>query len=160
MAGDSEDQTARQAGHHCPIVTFHHPSGEPVTWGEFDPAFLRANRIGPSSWERPVRVELVAQQSKQGNTFFNYEQGGVPLPDGLETELRLDDLTLRADEVGKSKRGNPTRRYHGMLTIAGIQYEIIGYVTKTRSSYWVKVHVQKVARGGGSAAEPRGGRFV
>lgn len=159
-ASDVMDRTARPVEQVGPILTFHHPSGEAVTWGELDPLFLRASGIGPSAWEQPVRVELVAQQSIRGNTFFSYEQGEFPLPDGFETELHLDDITLQADQVGQSKRGNPTRRYHGALVIDCIPYEAVGYVTKSRSPYWVKVHVQKLANRRGSAAQARGGRFV
>lgn len=158
-AGRTEAQGSAPSGS-CPIVTFHHPSGDAVTWGELDPEFLRASGIGPSSWDRPVRVELVAQRSKRGNTFFSYEQGRLPLPDGLETEIRLDGVALEADEVGESKRGNPTRRHHGTLTIDGTPYDAVGYVAKSRSPYWVKVHVQKAVGRRGSVAEPRGGRFV
>ncbi len=143
-----------------PILSFHHPSGEAVTWGEFDPAFLKINKIGPSSWDQPVRVQLVAQQSKRGNTYFCYEQGELPLPDGLETELHLDATPLEANQVGQSKRGNATRRYSGTFLIGGIPYEVVGYVTESRSPYWVKVHVQKLAKGWGSAGQPHGGRFV
>jgi len=161
-ASDVKDRAARPAGQVGPILTFHHPSGEPVTWGEFDPVFLKALGIGPSSWDQPVRVELVAQQSKRGNTFFSYEQGGIPLPDGFETGLCLEDVRLQADQVGQSKRGNPTRRYHGALVIDGIPYDAVGYVTKSSSPYWVTVHlhVQKLANRRESALQPRGGRFV
>jgi len=158
VAGGAEEQ-ASDFGMPCPIVSFHHPSGDVVTWGELDPEFLRASGIGPAAWDRPVRVELVAQRSKRGNTFFSYEQRRLPLPDGLETEIRLDGA-LEADKVSESKRGNATRRHHGTLSIGGTPYDAVGYVAKSRSPYWVKVHVQKAVGRRGSAAEPRGGRFV
>lgn len=122
--GEAKVPTEHLLAQPRPLLTFQHPSGEVVTWGEFDPGFLRASGIGPISWDQPMRVELLEQQSKLGNIYFSYEQNGLPLPDGMETEICLDGVRLQAGQVGQSKRGNPTRCYLGTLLIGGLAYEV------------------------------------
>lgn len=154
--------SAVSAPHRAPILAFHHPDGSVVTLGELDPQFLAESGIGPSAWERPFRVEIQPQVSKRGNTFFSYEQGGIPLPDGLETELRIDGERIHPSEVSASKRGNPTRQHTGSVTVGIQAYDVTAYVARTRSSFWIKVHLQVASKRPqlGRANEPRGGRLV
>ncbi len=145
----------------APVVGFLHPDGAAVLIGELDPEFLAKASLGPSSWERPIRVELEPKLSKRGNTFFNYEQV-VPLPDGLETLVSIDETRLTASAIGESQRGNPTRRHTGTVPIAGRAYEVTCYVTASKKGWWVKVHAQvaSIHRSTTPAEAPRGGRLV
>ena len=146
----------------APVLAFLHADGTPLLFGELDPEYLRNVGMGPSMWERPVRVALEPQTSKRGNTFFSYEQSALPLPAGLDSEFTVNGARLTGGEVSTSKRGNPTRRYDGLLSISEQRYATTGYVTKTKSGFWVKFHLQ-VARGNranAGADGPVGGSYV
>jgi hypothetical protein len=144
----------------APVIGFLHPRGKSVLIGELDPEFLSTASLGPSSWERPLRVELEPKLSKRGNTFFDYEQV-LPLPDGLETQVVINDVVLAPSEVSTSQRGNPTRRHQGLVEIAGRSYDVTCFVTAAKKGCWVKVHAQIAsARRSSNAQEPKGGRLV
>jgi hypothetical protein len=145
----------------APVVGFLHPRGSAVLIGELDADFLSKASLGPSSWERPLRVELEPKLSKRGNTFFDYEQV-VPLPDGLETVVLVDGTRLTASEIGESQRGNPTRKHTGTVAIAGKNYDVTCFVTASKKGWWVKVHAQiaSASRATGPAEVPKGGRLV
>jgi hypothetical protein len=145
----------------APLVGFLHPLGTAVMIGELDSDFLSSASLGPSSWERPLRVELEPKLSKRGNTFFDYEQV-LPLPDGLDTFVSINGATLDAGSIGTSQRGNPTRKHVGTVDIAGKAYDVTCFVTAAKKGCWVKVHAQVAsARGATTRAEsPKGGRLV
>jgi hypothetical protein len=145
----------------APVIGFLHPQGNAVLIGELDSNFLEKNSLGPTSWERPLRVETEPKLSKKGNTFFDYQQV-LPLPDGLDTHLTIDETPLQSDDIGESKRGNPTRKHAGIVTIAGTAYDVTAFITATKSGYWVKVHahIASSSRSSSSAEKPKGGRFI
>jgi hypothetical protein len=145
----------------APVVGFFHPQGNAVLIGELDADFLSKSSLGPSSWERPLRVELEPKLSKRGNTFFDYEQV-LPLPDGLETLVAINGTSLTASEIGESQRGNPTRRHAGTAEIAAKVYEVTCFVTDSKKGFWVKLHAQIASsRSPAAPAElPKGGRLV
>jgi len=146
----------------APLLAFLHDDGSPLLFGELDPEYLRTAGIAPSMWERQFRVALTPQTSKRGNTFFSYEQGGLPLPSGLESEFELNGVRAMGAPPGVSQRGNPTRRYECALSIGGEPYAATGYVTITKSGCWVKFHIQ-VSKGqkvSGSTSGPIGGSYA
>jgi hypothetical protein len=145
----------------APVVGFLHPRGSAVLIGELDADFLARASLGPSSWERPLRVELEPKLSKRGNTFFDYEQV-LPLPDGLETVLSVDGTRLTASEIGESQRGNPSRKHTGTVAIAGKNYEVTCFVAASKKGCWVKVHAQiaSARRATAPAEAPKGGRLI
>lgn len=145
----------------APVVAFAHASGTPVLIGELDADFLAKASLGPSSWERPLRVELEPKLSKRGNTFFDYQQV-LPLPDGLDTLIAVDGTRLSASAIHESKRGNPTRSHTGVVSIAGKPYDVTCFVTASKGGWWVKVHAQvATTRKATTPAEvPKGGRLV
>ena len=144
----------------APVVGFLHPCGKEVLIGELDAAFLSNASIGPSTWERPLRVELEPKLSKRGNTFFDYEQV-LPLPDGLETLVSLNGTCLAAAEIGKSQRGNPTRKHTGTAEIAARAYAVTCFVSASKKGWWVKVHAQLAPTRDAKPADlPKGGRLV
>lgn len=147
--------------HAAPVIGFLHPHGSNVLIGELDSAFLSKTSLGPTSWERPLKIELQPKLSKRGNVFFDYQQV-LPLPDCLETLLMVDQLTLDAAEIGKSQRGNPTRRHTGTVDVSGTKYDVTAFITLTKKGCWVKVHAHIASSGRSniSAELPKGGRFV
>jgi len=145
----------------APVVAFLHPLGNPVLIGELEAGFLEKLSLGPTSWERPLRVELEPKLSKKGNTFFDYQQV-IPLPDNLETHLTIDGVQLEPAEVGESQRGNPTRKHSGIVEIGATKYDVTAYVALTKKGCWVKVHAHLASpgRSSSSAEIPKGGRFI
>lgn len=111
---------------------------------------------------RPFRVEPEEKTSKKGNTYFEYQQGGIPLPDGLETRIRVGGVELTMGPERQSKSGNPLREGKCVISVGGVAYDVTVYITKTREPYWVKVHAQKAsAHSSTSARTPIiGGRLV
>lgn len=146
----------------APVLAFLHDDGSPLLFGELDPEYLRAAGIAPSMWERPFRVALTPQTSKRGNTFFSYEQGGLPLPSALQSEFELNGVRVPGAAPSTSQRGNPTRRYDCALIIADVPYSATGYVTITKSGCWVKFHLQvsKGTRATNPSSGPVGGSYV
>ncbi len=144
----------------APIVGFLHASGDPVVIGELDTDFLSKASLGPSSWERPLRVELEPKLSKRGNTFFNYEQF-LPLPDGVDTVISVDGTRLALSEIRESQSGNPTRSHTGTVTIANRAYDVTCSITIAKKGCWVKVHAQIASTRRDVPNEvPKGGRLV
>lgn len=123
--------------------------------------FLTANGIPMAQWERPFRIEIEARRSKAGNVFFEYQQASVPLPDGLDTELRVEGRLLEPADVKPSQSGHPTRRFTASIQISGLEYAVTAFVTEGKKPYWIKVHAQKGAAGKRApAGAPEGGRIA
>lgn len=141
------------------VVEFLTSDGSCVELSRLGPEFLEGQGIPQAQWERPFRVEVMARKSKAGNVYFEYQQACIPLPDGLETKLRIEGCVLEPQSVRSSGSGNPTREFRGHLSISGVPYAATAFITRGRKPFWVKVHVQKGGfRKVGSA--PQGGRIV
>lgn len=145
-----------------PLLAFLHADGSPLLFGEFDPDYLRSAGIAPSMWERPFRVALSPQKSKRGNTFFSYQQGGLPLPSAIESEFELNGVRAVGASPGTSQRGNPTRRYECTLTIGDTPNSATGYVTIAKAGCWVQfsLHISKGVKAAKPASGPIGGSYV
>lgn len=83
---------------------------------------------------------------------------GIPLPDGLNTILRLEGNLLTFGSEEKSKSGNPTRKARTDLLIGGQIYIVEGYLTHGKSGYYVKTVAHK--KPSLPAPKPRGGSFI
>jgi hypothetical protein len=141
------------------VVEFLTPAGEPLELSRLGPEFLEGQGIPQAQWERPFRVEVVARTSKAGNVYFEYQQASIPLPDGLDTGLRVEGCLLDAQDMRKSESGNPMRELRGQLSISGLSYTVTAFITQGHKPFWVKVHAQKGAVRKPGAA-PQGGRIV
>ncbi len=143
-----------------PLLTLHHPSGQPIEWGELDFDYLQENGIAAIRWEQPMRLALEPRTSHRGNTFYSCECSGLPLPDGLDTALRIDRVPFMEVSRGKSKRGNPTVRLTCSLELHSRRYEATAFLTRGRRGLWIKVHAQASPMSAPREANAIGARFV
>lgn len=142
------------------LVEYLHPDGSPLTLAELSLDFLEANGLPLANASRPFRVELEPQTSKKGNTFYSYEHGKVPLPDGLDTVLRVGGVVVTMAATHLSQSGNPTRQGVATVEHGGLRYDVRVFLTEGAKPFWVKVHAQKAAGKARSKASPAGGRIV
>src|SRR5688572_21902053 len=91
------------------LVEFLRPNGQALRLEELGAAFVKAQGIAPGDARRPFRVALEVKKSQRGNAFFQYEQHGVPLPDGLDTQVRVAGVAVQMGDERPSLRGFPTR---------------------------------------------------
>lgn len=142
------------------LLEFLRSSGDPVTLADLGLEFLEANGLPMSNAVRPFRVEVEPRQSKKGNTYYSYEHAKVPLPDGLDTLLRVGGEVLDFGPPRLSQAGNLTREGRARITHHGLDYDVLAYLTEGSKPYWIKVHAQKAP--GKKPTKPGlvGGRIV
>jgi hypothetical protein len=134
------------------LVEYLRSDGEPLLLADLGVDYLNHLGIALAQASRPFRVEAKPLVSKKGNTYFEYQQAGVPLPDGLETRLRVGGVDLVMGPERQSQSGNPTREARSVITVGEIAYDVTAYLTKAKQNYWVKVHAQKSSGRSGAAA--------
>ena len=142
------------------LVEYLHPDESPITLAELSLDFLEANGLPIANAGRPFRVEVEPRTSKKGNTYYSYDHGKVPLPDGLDTVLRVGGEVVAMEPSHLSQSGNPTRPGRATISHGGLRYDVTVYVTEGTAPYWVKVHAQKAAGQTRSKTGPAGGRIV
>jgi hypothetical protein len=144
------------------LVEFFRPNGQALRLEELGAAFLRTQKILPGDAKQPFRVALEVMKSRHGNAFFQYEQHSVPLPDGLDTSLRVAGITVPMGDERPSQRGLPTREGSVPVSVDGVAYTATVYLTRGRSPYYIRVVVHKTPGGGlgGVSKLPKGGQIV
>jgi len=142
------------------LVEFVHPDGSPVLLAELGLAFIERHGLPMANATKPFRVEIEGKTSKAGNVHYTYEHGGVPLPDGFDTCLRVAGEDVALGPPRTSKAGNLTREGRSSIRVGDLDYDLLVYLTKGKSPYWVKVHAQKAAKRAGTTAALNGGRIV
>jgi hypothetical protein len=144
------------------LVEFLRPNGEPLRLEELGAAFVKAQGIAPGDGRRPFRVALEVKKSRLGNSFFQYEQHGVPFPDGLNTQVRVGGVAVQMGDERPSLRGFPTREGGAPVTVGGMPYTTTVFITKGRTPYYVRVVVHKApgAARGSTSKKPKGGQIV
>jgi hypothetical protein len=138
------------------VVEFRRADGTPLKLFDLGMDFLEANGLPMAVWERSFRVEVDARVSKGGSTFYAYEQNGVPLPDGLDTGIRVADQEVTLAPERPSQSGNPSRTGQTEVKIGSSVYLAKAYLSKGKHPYWVKVVAHKKA----THTAPRGGRIL
>ena len=128
------------------LIEYLRPNGEPLRFVDLGTEFMESERMPLSNALRHVRDEAEGKLSKKGNVFFDFARAEVPLPDGLNTVLRIRGITVTMNEECLSKAGNPTRHGSAVIAISGVNYEISTVLTKGRNPYWVKVHAHKASQ--------------
>lgn len=66
----------------------------PVKLASLGHAFLKIFGSGVGSLDRAFRIAIEGKQSKAGNTYYSYSQNGIPLPNGLDTHLKIDGVMI------------------------------------------------------------------
>ncbi len=143
------------------LIEYFRPDGQPLRLVDLGLEFIESAGLPLANVQRPMRVEAEAKTSKAGNTYFEYEHAALPLPDGLNTVLRVDGTTVTMQAEHLSGSGNPTRKGQDVIAVDGIDYEVTVYLTKGKKPYWVKVHAHKARKNAQQAkGSLSGGRIV
>ena len=127
--------------------------------------FLDAARIDARDARRPFRIALERKDSKAGNHFYDYSQNGVPLPDGLNTYLRLEGAIIPMGRIHPSKTNkHPTREGTAEIVVGGVVYKVTAYLTEGKTPFYVKVLAHKkpntTAAMSKARQTPKGGRLI
>lgn len=121
------------------ILQFFKATGQPVMLAELGEQFLRENNVEPPPTARQFQIAVERKTSRAQNPYFDYSQTAIPLPDGLDTQLRVEGIKVPMGEVRPSKKGNPTREGYLELSLGDAIFKITAYLTKTRSGYFAKL---------------------
>lgn len=145
-------------------LEFLHSSGDQVRLIDLGTEFLDENGISSSRYSSPFKIAIMRKQSKAGNSFYEYSQNGVPLPDGLSTYLKVEGTVVPMGKTRPSKNGYPTREGQAQLLIGGTMYKVTAYLTEAKLPYYVKVVMHKKPDTSGNLAKahkaPKGGSIL
>lgn len=89
------------------VLDFLRSTGEPLQLIDLGADFLAQQGVPTERVSGPFRVAIGRRQSKAGNSFYEYSQNGVPLPDGLSTWLRIDGVVIPMGRIRPSQKGHP-----------------------------------------------------
>jgi hypothetical protein len=144
-------------------VEFLRANGEPVHLGDLGSAFLAASGVSPSNSVLPFRVSVQKKTSKADNAYYDYNQNGVPLPDGLATFIRVSGSIVPMGRTRPSKNNYPTREGEAQAMIGGTMYTVTVYITESSSPFYVKVVAHKTPDRSANVKKaqlaPRGGNI-
>lgn len=145
-------------------LEFLNSNGEPVRLIDLGSQFLDQMSVPPSKFSAPFQVHVEKKESKAGNDYYDYSQNSVPLPDGLNTFLRLEGSVIPMGKTHPSKNGFPTREGHAQVLVGSTLYKVTAYITEGKSPYWIKVVAHKnpdlnenIKK---AQVAPRGGKIV
>lgn len=138
------------------ILEFQAPDGRAILLGDLGADFMRDNGLHAARQNDPLRIAIEPRTSKAGNTYYEYMQNGLPLPQGLDTRLVLEGEPVEMGPTRPSKNGHPTREGTAEIELDGTAYLVRAYITQGRYPYWVKVIAHKEP----SKSPSQGGRFV
>ena len=145
-------------------VEFFRSNGSPVNLIDLSPEFLSSNGISNENAARPFRIGMQPKVSKAGNEFFEYAQNSIPLPDGLQTYVKVNGTLVPMGSVKPSKSGNPTRDGSNSILIGNVVHDVVAYLTEAKSGFYVKVFVHKQPDRSKNIKKaqmaPRGGQFL
>ena len=146
------------------LVEFLNAAGSAIKISHLGTAFVSELGLDSSSViDRPFRVAVDKKQSKAGNAYYEYWQNGLPLPDGLGTNFRVQGMPINMSTVRPSKsNGYPTREGQAKIIIDGETYEVTLYLTEGKHPYYVKVIAHKMSsvKKGEPKIKPTGGSIV
>lgn len=127
------------------IVTleFLHSSGDPVRLIDLGTTFLDENDIDSSRFSDTFKIGISQKTSKAGNIFYEYSQNGLPLPDGLNTYLKIHGTVIPFGKTRPSKKGYPTREGQAQCLLGDTMYKITAYLTEARTPFYVRVVLHK-----------------
>ncbi len=146
------------------LVEFLNAAGSAIQISQLGTAFITDLGLDSSTASnKPFRVAVDKKQSKAGNAYYEYWQNGLPLPDGLATNFRVQGMPINMTSVRPSKsNGYPTREGQGKIIIDGETYEVTLYLTEGKHPFYVKVIAHKMSsvKMGKPKIKPTGGNIV
>ena len=128
------------------LVEFLHPDETPVMLLDMGFSWLESQKVPMERWERSFRIELSPLLSRGGNTIYELSMPSTPLPDGLDTRLRIQGVVVGFDEERLSQSGNPTRPAREKVYVGADPYNVIVYLTKPDKPYHVKITATRAGR--------------
>jgi hypothetical protein len=144
-------------------VEFLQASGEPVRLGDLGPVFLAVNNISSADPSKPFKVGIQQKTSQKGNAFYSYQQNGIPLPDGLNTFVRVEGGIVPMGRTRPSQAGYPTREGSAQVIIGETVYSVTVFLTEGKTPFFVKIHAQKTPDRSANVKKaqqsPRGGKI-
>jgi hypothetical protein len=122
------------------VVDFLREDLSPVTQGNLGNTFLQLLGITSIENEKPFKVAVEKKLSKAENAYYEFSQTKIPLPDGLNTFLRIEGVVIPMGKVHPSKTSkNPTREGEALIVIGNQLYKVTAYLTETKADYYVKL---------------------
>lgn len=145
------------------IVEFLAPNGEPVRLIDLGIDFLNSMGIQHNEADRPFRIGVNKRESKAGNSYYEYNQNSLPLPDKMSTLIRLEGAILPLGRIQTSKSGHPMREGSADIVVGGVIYTATGYISESKSPYYVKIIAHKKPEQTGlkkAQLAPKGGSII
>lgn len=144
------------------LIEFLRRDGEPLLLSDLGMDYLDSLSLPLSRSHRPFRVEAEPRTSSRGYVHFDYQQGGIPLPDGLETRLRVGGVEVRLGTERTSQAGNRGREGSSVVQLGDRPFEVRVYLSRTAKQFWISVRaLQRLCgRAARPAAPIRGGSIV
>ena len=142
------------------LVEFFHPSGEEVKLIELGKIFLSNLNIGLGSGQKPFNIAVQKRSSSKNNAYYNYVQNAVPLPDGLQTTLKVENVPIPFGEICNSQKSNPQRSGIAYIQLGNAVYEVTAYITQTKNPFYIHVIAKKAAKILALQTTPKGGVIV
>ena len=141
------------------------PNLSPIQLLDLGREFLDASHIDAHKARRPFRVAIERKESKAGNSFYDYSQNAVPLPDGLNTYLRIEGAIIPMGRIHPSKTSkHPTREGTAEVVVGGVIYKVTAYLTEGKTPFYIKVFAAKKPNTTANMAKarqtPKGGRLI
>jgi hypothetical protein len=133
----------KSGSHHTPALNFFHPDGVPIEWGELDSHYLRRKCIGASLWDRQISFLFKWRKKTKGNGYFYNSIAELPLPDGLETIMSIDDLAIHPDHSRSQKTEIETIRFRSLMIVQGDRHLVEVFLHKRMKGIWVIVRASK-----------------
>lgn len=124
------------------LVEFMNENLQPVALKELGASFLINNNIEEAKYEAPFRVKVQKTESKSGNPYYAYEHHSVPLPTGLDTNVKVENVYIPLINE-KSKQGNQMKTGKADIIMNGEIYTVKVYISKTTNPYFINIVAHK-----------------
>lgn len=130
------------------VVEFLRPSGSEVKLVELGGAYLLKLHIKSEDTHKPFCMAVPKQRSSKDNAFYNHKENAVPLPDGLQTLVKVQNVIIPMGEIDYSKKNNPQRSGVAQIQLGKTVYEVTAYITQTKHPFYIYLIVRKAASKG------------
>jgi hypothetical protein len=120
-------------------LEFLYSTGEPIRLIDLGTTFLNENHIESSNYSNPFRIAIHTKESRAGNAYYEYSQNGLPLPDGLNTFLKIEGAVIPFGKTRPSKNGYPTREGQTQVLMGNTMYKVTAYITEAKLPFYVKI---------------------
>lgn len=139
-------------------------SGIPIKYADLGEKFLEDNNLEGLKINNDIKIRLDEQESKAGNIYYTFSQNGLPLPDGLDTIFKINDILLPLSPTKPSKKGYHASACKKVINFNNVDYIADIYISKSMMPYYIKVHLHKkpdtteaIRK---AQMKPKGGSFI